>query len=491
MSSPYPEPDDPRIPGLSKSRYCAGLQCHKLLYHRVHDKDIFSPVGAHTQYIFDQGSLVGERATKEFEGGVTIPAFPIDDSIQLTQDALRDGDKHIFEAAFNFEEIHVKVDVLRNKGNDHVDIIEVKSGTMVKDVHIDDLAIQRYVVEGNGLVVDNTFLMHLNPFYQHPGSSLFIISEENAGVDERMNDVPANLKVMRDALKSPSPPETDIGPHCTKPYACDLKYLCWKHIPDISIFNIPRFGKKWEFYEQGIITIDQLPISIKGTPTQKPFLEAVRTGRTIIDKIGMENMLAELEEPVYFMDFETLQPAIPKFAGTKPWTQIPTQWSVHILKDGGVIHKEFIHDSDSDPRKAFIVSLLDVLGDTGSIVVYSSFEKTILNSVAKVFPEFRPGVDKVIDRLWDMLIMFRKFYCDPGFKGSNSIKAVLPIMVPELSYKDLEVQEGGAAMAEYAKMISLPEGGEERNTIKNNLLEYCKLDTLAMVEIYRRLLNHH
>ena len=480
--------DPDKFPGLSKSRYCAGLQCHKLLHIRSHNPELIPEPDPHTQFIFDQGTETGELATEEFRDGVTIPAFPIDEAIEQTKKALEEGAKHIFEAAFNYENIHVKVDILVNHGNDHVDIIEVKSSSGVKDVHIDDMAIQRYVLEGNGFVVGKTSLMHLSPYYVHPRGHLFIISNETAAVNDRMQEIPSNLDEMRKMLQTPSPPDTGIGPHCTKPYDCALRSMCWEHIPDMSIFNIPRFGKKWEFYEQGIIELDQLPDSVKGTPTQKPFLDAYRSGKTIIDKVGLESMLAELEDPIYFMDFETLQLAVPKHNGTKPWQQMTIQWSVHILRDGEVIHHEFIHDSEEDPRKPFIDSLLDVLGDTGSIVVYSSFEKSRLNDIAKAFPEYKNRIDKVNARLWDMLVIFRKFYCDARFKGSNSIKAVLPVMVPSLSYKDLEVQEGGAAMVEYARMIGLPEG-EERENIKNNLLEYCKLDTLAMVEIYRKLIG--
>lgn len=480
-------PERHRIPGLSKSRYCAGLQCLNLLYHRVHIPELIPDPDPHTQFVFDQGTAAGESATERYEGGTRIPAFPIDESVKLTKIALEKKSKYIFEAAFNHEEIHVKVDILVNYANNHVDIIEVKSSTKVKDVHIDDLAIQRYVLEGNGLVVNGTYLMYLNPDYIHPGDNLFAISDESAVVEDKMPELPDNLKAQREMLRAPEPPEIGIGPHCDKPYECALKYMCWKHIPEVSVFSIPNIrNKKWEFYDQGIIELDQLPASFKGTPSQRPFLDSYRSGVTIIDKLGLESMMTELSDPIYFMDFETLQLAVPKHNGTKPWQQITTQWSVHILKEEKLTHHEFIHESEEDPREPFITSLLDVLGSTGSIVVYSSFEKSRLNDIARAFPEYKERIDRIIIRLWDQLEVFRKFYCDAKFGGSNSIKDVLPVLVPELSYKNLEVQEGGMAMVEYARMIELPDG-EEKELIKHNLLEYCKLDTLAMVEIYKKL----
>ncbi|MDO9537462.1 MAG: DUF2779 domain-containing protein [Thermoplasmata archaeon] len=471
--------------GLSKSKYLAGLQCPLLLFHKAHSPELFPGPDAFTQFRFDQGTAAGKLATGQYVG-VTIPAFPIENSVELTEKAIDQGEKYIFEAAFNFQEIHVKVDILVNHGNGHVDIIEVKSSTKVKDEHIDDLAIQCFVLEGNDFDVDQIFLMHLNPDYLHPEGSLFTLSDESDAVDERMSDIPENLQTMRKVLRASEPPEIGIGPHCGKPYECVLKPVCWAHVPELSIFNIPNIrANKWEFYSKGLITIDQLPDWFKGKSYQKPFLDACRTGKPVIDKPGLKAFMAELSEPLYFMDFETMQLAVPIHTGTKPWQQLTVQWSVHTLKKGKLEHHEFIQDSEDDPRVPFITSLLDVLGDTGSIIVYNvAFEKGRLEEIAEAFPEHKPRIDKVIARLWDQYLVFKKFYCDAGFKGSNSLKNVLPVLVPKLSYKDLDVQEGGTAMVEYARMIALPEG-EEKQKIKQNLLEYCKLDTLAMVEIHK------
>jgi CRISPR/Cas system-associated exonuclease Cas4 (RecB family) len=484
MDHPFSETE---IPGLSKSRYVAGLQCPLLLYHKVNSPALFSPE-PFAQYQFDQGKAAGRLATKLYEPGTVIPEFPLGDSLLKTGKALDEGKENIFEAAFSFQGIHVKVDILVNHGDGHVDIIEVKSSTKVKDQHFDDLAIQRFVLEGNDLSVDSAFLLHMNPDYRHPDGPLFLLSDESSAVDARMKDIPENLRAIRKVLRAKEPPKTDIGPHCGKPDDCPLKKQCWKHIPELSIFNIPNLrSEKWEFYKQGIVEIGQLPDWFKGKPYQKPFLDSCKTGKPIIDKPGLKSKLAELKEPLYFMDFETLMLAVPAHAGTKPWQQLTVQWSVHALKNGKLEHREFIHDSAGDPRIPFIESLLEVLGDSGSIIVYSApFETGRLEEIAEAFPQYRERIDKVIARVWDQLLVFKNHYCDSRFKGSNSLKKVLPVIVPELSYKGLDVQEGGTAMAEYARMISLP-AGKEKEKIKNSLLEYCKLDTLAMVEILGKL----
>ncbi len=493
MASMDPPSNKSRLPGLSKSRYCAGLQCHRLLYTKVHDSDAIPEPDKFTQYLFDQGTAAGELATNFFPDGTEIPAFPIDESIQKTKAALENEAEHIFEAAFNYDNIHVKVDILRSLGNNKFDIIEVKSGTSVKDVHLDDLAIQKYVLEGNGMEVSSTILMHMNKEYRHPDGELFVLSDQTKKVEKRMPDVSQNLEKIRNMLSQDGPPETEIGPQCKKPYECGLMEQCWNHIPEMSIFNIPSFRGKWDYYNQGIILLEDVPEDFIGTPSQMPFIHSFRSGKPHIDKNGLQNMMDKLEGPIYFMDFETLQLAAPKYNGTKPWQQHTIQWSVHILENGNLEHHEFIHTEDSDPREPFIQSLLEVLGDSGSIVVYSaSFEGGRLKEIAEAFPQYQARIDNIRARLWDQLVVFRKYYCDSKFKGSNSIKNVLPVLVPSLSYGALEVQEGGAAMVEYARMIALPDG-DEKEIIKNNLLKYCKLDTLAMVEIHKFLLailNH-
>lgn len=480
---------EPGMPGLSKSRYVAGLQCHKLLYTRVHEPDKIPEPDAFTQYLFDQGTAAGKLATDFFPNGTAIPAFPTDGSIRKTLDALDNGVEHIFEAAFDFENIHVKVDVLRHLDNDQFDIIEVKSGTSVKDVHLDDLAIQRYVLENNGLEINSTILMHMNKDYRHPDEGMFVFSDQTEKVNMRMPGVPENLEMMRRMLGQEKPPESQIGPQCKNPYECPLMERCWHHIPEMSIFNIPGFRGRWDYFNQGIILLDDMPEDFMGTPGQMPFINSYRSGEPHIDRPGLEDFMSQLIEPIYFMDFETLQLAVPKYNGTKPWQQHTVQWSVHVLEDGEMRHHEFIHAEDSDPREPFIQSLLDVLGDSGSIVVYNApFEGGRLREIAEAFPQYRERIDNVLARLWDQLAVFRKYYCDWRFRGSNSIKNVLPVLVPELSYKNLEVQEGGAAMVQYARMISLPDG-EEKGAVKKNLLKYCELDTLAMVEIHHVLID--
>ena len=229
------------------------------------------------------------------------------------------------------------------------------------------------------------------------------------------------------------------------------------------------------------------------------YIHNERTAKDVIDRIGVwtqwgrqksggKDELDSLVEPIYFLDFETVNWAVPKHDGMKAYRQMPFQWSIHVMDGGGEPeHKEFLWDNKEDPRKALADSLLDALGDKGTIVMYSSFERTALNNLAEELPEYRDRVDAVIGRLWDLLEIFRKYYIDANFGGNNSIKNVLPVLVPGEGYGNLEIQEGGLASAMSAKMIS--KEGQEKEKIKNDLLEYCKQDTQAMVDIYRALLE--
>jgi len=476
------------VKGLSKSRYVAGLQCPRMLYYIVHNPTELPEPNAFDRYQMEQGTFAGKYAANFFKNAARIPEFPIDFALQKTQEAIRAGKPHIMEAAFTHENVHVKVDVLRRLDNGKFDIIEIKSKTKVEPTHWDDLAIQMYVLQQNGLEINAAYIFHLNKEYRHPDGDLFLLADQTEKVFSKLKEVPQNIKQMTEILARIEPPEQDIGPQCSRPYKCGLRDECWQHIPELSIFNIPRYRGKWDFYRQGIIELDHVPEDFIGTGSQMPFIESYRTKKPKVDKSGLNKFMGLLKEPLYFMDFETIQLAVPKYNGTKPWQQLTVQWSVHKLTGNGEPeHFEFIHTEKSDPREPFIKSLLDMLGDTGSIIVWwVPFESGRLKEIADAFPQYQPQIASVLARIWEPYEASNKYYCDWRFKGSNSLKNVLPVMVPGLSYDPLEIQEGGTAMAEYARMLGLP-GGPEKQQIRQNLLEYCKLDTLAMVEIHRAL----
>lgn len=475
---------------LSKSKYVSGRQCLKLLWYTVRDPDAIPPVDAGTQFRFDQGEEAGKKARELAPDGVLIQAFPLHIAVQKTKEAIDRGEKIIFEAAFEHQDIHVKVDVLRNNGDGTVNITEVKSATEVKDYYYDDIAIQKYVVEGCGYSVGKSSIVHLNKEYVHPGDNLFVRVDVTDLTEAKQVDIPKYLEDQCNIIKIDEPPVIEIGPHCEKvrDNPCPLMSMCWKNIPELSVFSIPRIGsKKWELYKKGKIALDALPPDYCSGETQKPFIKSIRTGKPEINNAEIEKWLKKVVKPVYFMDFETIAYAVPRYDKTKPWQAIPIQWSVHKTHDGILTHDEFIYDTNEDPRRAFVETLIKALGGEGTILAWGAYEKTQLSVFLKAYPEYTSQLTNLIGRIIDFSQVFSKHYVDARCGGSHSLKCVLPVLVSGMSYDDLEIKEGDSASAKYCEMIISSD--EKKEKIKDNLLKYCERDTYAMVKIYEIILN--
>ncbi len=198
----------------------------------------------------------------------------------------------------------------------------------------------------------------------------------------------------------------------------------------------------------------------------------------------LQRSISGLEYPLTFLDFETFNPALPYYSGTRPYQVIPFQWSMHIQHpDGSLEHREFLHEGTDDPRLAFINSLIAAAGTSGSIVTYSGYEETRLKQLASDFPEYANGLQSLVLRMFDLLKAIRSHYYHPGFHGSFSLKSVLPVLVPELGYEDLEICDGSMASVAYAKMIHPDTEKSEQERIRTALLAYCQRDTEAMVRV--------
>ena len=291
-------------------------------------------------------------------------------------------------------------------------------------------------------------------------------------------------------------PNVDIGPHCSDPYDCDFKGTCWKHIPEYSVFDISRLYKvkKFDLYNQGIITLDQIDLKYtKLNPNQVLQVKSELEGTTHIDTEQIRNFVKELSYPLYFLDFETINPAVPIYDGSRPYQQLVFQYSLHIQEShcSEVVHKEYLADHSKDPRIGFIEQLVKECGTTGDILVYNvSFERGKLKDLIEVFPKYLSELRVIISRLKDLMVPFqKKWYYTPEMKGSYSIKFVLPALVPELSYNDLEIKEGVTASNTFLSMVNGTFEGDIEKT-RSQLLEYCKLDTFAMVKILDKLKEH-
>ena len=440
-------------PSLSKSRFQYGLQCLKRLYLESYHRDIADPIPPERQAIFDTGTAVGELARQRFPGGRLVSESYLEhqQSVETTRTLLDSAQTPaLYEAGFSFHGISTRVDVLRRDGPRAFDLIEVKSTASVKAEHYTDVAIQLYVVEGSGVPVNRAFLMHLNRDYVYPGgdhdlSEMFALHDvTDAARSFVENAAPSKLREMWAVLHQESEPSVATGPHCTSPHRCSFYGYCHRD-------QVEDFG--------------QASVSNR-----------------------LASALSEIKFPAAFLDFEAVNPAIPLYAGTRPYGAIPFQWSLHILDSAGrVEHCSFLNDDRDDPRERLATALLDAMPPVGCVVTYSRYERRVVNELAEALPEYADRLRALCDRMVDLLAIVRGNVKHPDFRSSYSLKSVLPVLAPGMDYGDLDIAEGMTASTSYLRMISDETPASERAAIRESLLAYCARDTEGMVRIYETL----
>ena len=487
-------------PILSKSTFIKGLQCEKALYLYKRHYNLRDEVSTQLQAIFSQGTNVGVLAQDLFPNGVDASPenyFEMAKSVVKTLQFIEAGKTIIYEATFKYNEVIAALDILV-KDQDGWKAYEVKSSTSVSDTYINDAAIQYYTIVNSGIDLVDISIVHINNQYVKNGEieigELFTIESVLDRVKEVVPAIPLQVEKFKNLIKQEEVPNIEIGPHCSNPYNCDFMGHCWKHIPDYSIFNIARLTAdiKFDLYRQGVITFDQ--IDLKKVPLNRNQIMQVTSeleNKTFIDKANIQDFVNSLEYPIYYLDFETMASAVPIFNNSRPYQQLVFQYSLHIQQENGLIeHKEYLAeaDSDIDPRNAFVKQLIQDCGTSGDVLVYNvGFERGKLNDLIELYPLYAIKINNIINRLKDLMTPFQKrWYYTPEMKGSYSIKYVLPALVPELSYQDLEIQEGGTASSTFTQMVLGAFKGDIEKT-KKDLLEYCKLDTYAMVKIIEQL----
>jgi hypothetical protein len=484
-------------PTLSKSTYLRGKQCLKSLYLNWHHPELKDPISPMQHAIFSQGHDVGKLAQQLFSGGIDAGIYVPDHyqkSIEMTSRLIRESTGVIYEAGFSVDGLHCFIDILVRDGAQWK-AFEVKSSTQVKPVNLLDAAFQYYVMTRSGLEISDISLVVLNTSYTRNGDldiqQLFKIEPVLKQVLKLQERVKQDVENFIFTLGAPMAPVMDIGPHCYDPYDCDFHGHCWKHVPDYSIFNISQLSgnKKWELYRKGIMKFEDIPDDFKLNDSQWQQVVAELKGETHIDRSAVQKFLDDLTFPLYFLDFESFQPAVPLFELSRPYQQIVFQYSLHSLEsqNAPLVHKSFLAETDgTDPRIHFIRQLIEDIGDRGDIIVFNrAFEAGRLNEIAANFPSFQFPISNIVSRIKDLMVLFqnRQYYA-PGMKGSYSIKQVLPALVPGFSYENLAIGDGGSASHAFMSMYSETDP-EKIRTTRENLLEYCKLDTLAMVEILK------
>ena len=486
---------------LSKSTFIRGLQCEKSLYlYKKHYK-LKDPISPSLQAIFDQGNQVGLLAQELFPGGIdSSPSSHLKmmESVIKTKEFLDNGESIIYEATFTYNEVLAALDILvrDDKG---WKAYEVKSSTSVSDTYVKDAAIQYYTIVNSGIDLVDISIVHINNNYVLDGeldiSQLFTIKSVKDKVLDYLPRIPKEVSRLKNVIKLDSTPNIDIGKHCINPYQCDFKETCWKHIPDYSVFDISMLkkDKKFYLYNQGILTLDQIDLSITELSANQVLqVNAEVNNESYINNDEISRFIENLNYPLFFLDFETINPAVPKYQGTKPYQQVLFQYSIHSKQDinSQLVHKEFLADPSKDPRIQFIDQLIKNCDNSGDIIVYNiSFERSRLNELIEQFPEYKTPLQSIVLRLKDLMIPFqKKWYYTPEMKGSYSIKNVLPALVSDLRYDNLNIKEGEMASSIFLSMANNTFIGDESN-VRDDLKDYCRLDTHAMVRILEKLIK--
>ncbi len=486
---------------LTKSKFLNGLQCPKLLWTRCNAPEQIPDVSQSLQLIFESGNRVGELATTRFPGGVTVGQEDFLKNIKETKALLSSPDpKPIYEAGVLADRLYSRADILRPslRKSGAWDVIEVKCGTKCKDVYLQDIAFQKYCYEQAGLTIDRCFLMHINNEYVRQGdidvNGLFTLLDVTMEIQTFSQLIPQWADGFLKIIDMPKCPQITIREHCSDPYDCQMKPLCWAFLPKANVLELSRGKSKgFNLIDQGITLLKDIPEKFKLTENQTIQRQCAIDNTKHINRSAIGDFLGGLQYPLYFMDFETTFEVIPRFDGTRPYQQIPFQFSVHKQEapGGPIEHTSFLYKKADDPRRHFINDLAGCIGKEGTVLVYhQTFEEGRLRELAELFSDHSVFCHNVILRMMDLLVPFRRFqYYDPKQEGSASIKKVLPALMGK-GYEDLDISGGGQASSEYVR-VTYGNGinADERNKVYSDLEAYCALDTKAMVDILNALAN--
>lgn len=483
---------------LSKSDFLLFLKHPAWLWLKKFEPNKLPPIDVSTQALFDMGFRFERYAEQLFSNGQRIEGDYFEKDTNTAR-ALATGAQTLFQAKFTASD-HTAclTDVMVRVGGDEFDIYEIKASTKAKPEHSWDLAFQKRVIEACGYRVRKTAVVHINSGYVRRGEidvmALTSIADITDDVNNTLPALDAKVQAAFEVITNREMPDASLR------YAAGGGAYDWLPIfkslqpalPDDSIYNLARLNPQLaaRLEDAGISRIGDIPNEIVTSlaPAQIGQISTTRLGRPRIDQLAISKFMQTIQYPLYFLDYETASDAVPLYDGTKPYQQIPMQYSLHILDspEAELRHHEFLWTHKSNPMPALIEQLKTDIGPTGSIAVwYKNFECGRHTEMAEMYPEHAAFLLDLNRRVVDLIDPFQQqLYVDARFGGSASIKNVLPVLAPDLSYKELDIQNGGAAQASYMQAVFGDMPREERQKVFDDLLVYCKLDTLAMVRIY-------
>ena len=482
---------------ITKSDFIKYTQCYKYLWLHKYRKDLLPELDSASQAAFDEGYKVEKYAYDLFPGGVDAEADGIKESLALTKRHIEAGEKIIFQPSVSDFKLYCRADIIKfNPRAKAWDIYEVKSSTGVKDVHLLDLAFQKVCFEQCGIKIGKMFIVHVNNQYVRQGEiepkKLFSKTEVTDDVLSLIKQVKLDIKKGHQVLDLKDEPKVKILNQCNNPYGCNFVDYCWKHVPEDSIYSIagglPE-DKLEMLLDQGILKIKDIPESLLTRKTSLRHYRAVKHKKVFIDKSAIKKELSMIDYPIYFLDYETNSPAVPLFDGYRPYQRVVFQYSLHVKRSprAKLEHYEYLADSCDDPSLELLKTLKKVIGSTGTVIAWNkSFEKGCNKEMGQRRPKYAKFLASVNSRMYDLIDSFKKgYYVHYKFRGSASIKKVLPVLVPKLSYQKLNIQEGGTASESWLVLIDDKVSQVKRSALAWDMLKYCHLDTLAMVEILK------
>lgn len=484
---------------ISKSEYIMFLKHPAWLWLKKHDKKRLPEPDANLQAVFDSGKEFEKYAEKRFKDGVQIGFESYEEYLSMperTQEALDDGAKVIFQGRFEADNITCICDVLERNIEDEFNLYEIKSSTKSKPEHHYDLAFQVVVLESAGLKINDIKVVHVNNKYIKNGEinslELSAVTDVTSNVRAKIEKTKKNIKTALSIVAMPNIP--DPSPRYVKLGALgewmNIYKALGKKIDKYSIYNLiaPSAKSLGKLEDLGAELIKDIPDDFKLTSKQQAQVIATKKNKQMIEREKIKTFLNTLTYPIYFLDYETAMGTVPIYDGTKPYQQIPFQYSLHIVEKEGdePKHLEYLHREDTNPIPSLLKRMKEDIGSVGSVVVwYKSFEMGRNSEMAEMFPKYADFLDGVNSRVVDLMEPFSNaWFVDKDFLGSASIKKVLPVLSPELSYKDLGIQEGASAQRLWMEAVLKEYSGIDKDKLFSDLVEYCKLDTLAMVKIW-------